>query len=423
MNAGYFPSPWPAEDGGPQRLQTAPLQATLGLTEAEGLGAVVRRTCVSTMVVLGAPGEVFLLTHSVLRAHLGLPTTACVQRIDPLSLRTIAASPRLAGGPMWPGGMALHRNGFLYVVYGRYIHRLDRHCQPLAQARLPVDEPYNSFVVLDNGLIVTKNLSQKTAAHIRVLDADTLQAVAPDVQLPEPSVARLSARGNTVYVVGLTTVWRYHWDPALNALQADPDWQWNYIGHGPQSFGWDMVLAEDDAWFMDNGLHRYRYTMRGAGVVPTPNRLLRVSLNDAHAHQATEVCGLPGGSVTNPPLVDVSRRLVVGFDSANACLRAWRMGQNGQDLTPLWAKDQWGCASHMLLYPHTGELVVNDHRRWGEEVVVLDIATGAEKARQRIGGLMQGVVFPSVGWGRDFYWCSMGCVARLFAKPRETGGR
>jgi hypothetical protein len=311
----------------------------------------------------------------------------------------------------------------LYVVYGRYIHRLDRHCHPLAQARLPVDEPYNSFVVLDNGFIVTKNLSQKTAAHIRVLDADTLQAVAPDVQLPEPSVARLSARGNTVYVVGLTTVWRYHWDPALNALQVDPDWQWNYIGHGPQSFGWDMVLAEDDAWFMDNGLHRYRYTMRGAGVVPTPNRLLRVSLTDAHEYQATEVCGLPGGSVTNPPMVDVSRRLVVGFDSANACLRAWRMGQNGQDLTPLWAKNQWGCASHMLLYPKTGELVVNDHRRWGEEVVVLDIATGAEKARQRIGGLMQGVVFPSVGWGRDLYWCSMGCVARLFAKPRETGGR
>ena len=74
MNAGYFPSPWPAEDGGPERLQTAPLQATLGLTEDEGLGAVVRRTCVSTMVVLGAPDEVFLLTHLVLRAHLGCRT-------------------------------------------------------------------------------------------------------------------------------------------------------------------------------------------------------------------------------------------------------------------------------------------------------------------------------------------------------------
>ena len=136
MNAGYFPSPWPAEDGGPQRLQTAPLQATLGLTDAEGLGAVVRRTCVSTMVVLGAPGEVFLLTHSVLRAHLGLPTTACVERIDPLSLRTIAASPRLAGGPMWPGGMALHRNGFLYVVERTHVRRSNLHASACEHAIL-----------------------------------------------------------------------------------------------------------------------------------------------------------------------------------------------------------------------------------------------------------------------------------------------
>jgi hypothetical protein len=125
MNAGYFASPWPAEDGGPQRLQTAPLQATLGLTEAEGLGAVVRRTCVSTMVVLGAPGEVFLLTHSVLRAHLGLPTTARVERIDPLSLRTIAASPRLAGGPMWPGGIdaTIHM-----CIVALYFHDLASFC-------------------------------------------------------------------------------------------------------------------------------------------------------------------------------------------------------------------------------------------------------------------------------------------------------
>ena len=45
----------------------------MGLAEVEGLSAVVRRTCVSTMVVLAAPDEVFLLTHLVLRAHLGLP--------------------------------------------------------------------------------------------------------------------------------------------------------------------------------------------------------------------------------------------------------------------------------------------------------------------------------------------------------------
>jgi hypothetical protein len=70
----------------------------------------------------------------------------------------------------------------------------------------------------------------------------------------------------------------------------------------------------------------------------------------------------------------------------------------------------------MLLYPDTGEVVINDYRRLGEEVVVLDIRTGAERARVRTGGLTQGVVFPSTGWSRDFYWSSMGRVARVFVQ-------
>jgi hypothetical protein len=70
----------------------------------------------------------------------------------------------------------------------------------------------------------------------------------------------------------------------------------------------------------------------------------------------------------------------------------------------------------MLLYPDTGELVVNDYRRFGEEVVVLDIATGAERGRVRVGGVTQGVVFPGVGWHRDVYWCSMGRLARIYVQ-------
>jgi hypothetical protein len=40
--------------------------------------------------------------------------------------------------------------------------------------------------------------------------------------------------------------------------------------------------------------------------------------------------------------------------------------------------------------------------------------TGAERGRVRTGGIMQGVVFPSAGWGRDVYWSSMGRLARVF---------
>jgi hypothetical protein len=411
---GYLDSPWPCEDGGPQRLQRPLSGAGLGVRVGEVLQATKRRTLMSTMTVLGAPGEVYLLTHTALRAQLGLSTTSRVEMIDPQSLKPIYRSPPLKGGSMWPGGMAIHCNGDLYVVYGNHAHRLNRQCKVMASHALPVNEPYNAFVILDNGLIVTKNLSASTPASLTVLDPETLQPVCADLLCPEPSIARLSAIGNTVYVVGVRSIFRYHWDTAQQTLRRDPDWHFDYIGQSRQTYGWDVVLDGKQAWFMDNGQHRYRYRMVGAGVSRTANRLIRVSLSDAQDHQMLEVSGLLGGSITNPPLVDLKSHTVVGYDSANSVLQAWRFDEALRRLTPLWRKAPFGAASHMVLYPDTGELVVNDYRRHGEEVVVLDIATGFEKGRVRLGGLMQGVVFPSPGWGRDFYWSSMGQLARVF---------
>lgn len=416
MSAGYFASPWPAEDGGAARLQVPLRGAGLSLQPGEKLGCTTRNTVLSTMTVLRNPGEVYLLTHSALRSHIGLATTACVERIHPLTLKTVTSSPRLPGGPMWPGGMAVHRNGDLYVVYGRYAHRLNAECELLASCKLPMDEPYNSFVILDNGMLVTKNLSETTHARLSVLDPLSLQCCAADIDCPEPSIARLSALGNSVYVVGVRSIFRYLWSDARGALVFDTDWRFDYLGNSGNTFGWDVVLDGCNAWFMDNGKHRYRYTMRGAGVSPTPNRLLRVSLMDATDHAELVVCGASAGSVTNPPLYDLQRNIVVGYDSANAQLRAWQFDAATGEMTPLWHKTDFGAASHMILYPDTGELVVNDYRRWGEEVVVLQIGSGREIARVRSGGLTQGVVFPSVGWERDLYWSSMGRLARVFVQ-------
>ena len=160
--------------------------------------------------------------------------------------------------------------------------------------------------------------------------------------------------------------------------------------------------------------------MVGAGVSPTANRLIRVSLSNVADHALIDVCGKAGGSITNPPLVDLKRHIVVGFDSANRELRAWRVHAPNSNLTPLWQKSAFGCASHMILYPDTGELVVNDYRRHGEEIVVLQIETGQELGRVRPGGVTQGVVFPSVGWNRDFYWSSMGKLTRVFVQACAT---
>ena len=71
------------------------------------------------MVVLRDPGEVFLLRHTA-----GPDAISWVERIDPITLEPLARSDDLPGGPTWPGGIAAHANGSLYVVFGNHAHRL-----------------------------------------------------------------------------------------------------------------------------------------------------------------------------------------------------------------------------------------------------------------------------------------------------------
>ena len=407
--SGYLDTPWPAEDGGAARLQVPNGVAGLGLRPGECLRATSVTRVMSTMTVLGAPGEVYLLTHSALRARWGRPTSCRVSRIDPITLAPEATSPRLPGGPMWPGGLAVHANGDLYVVYGRWAHRLDRNCGVKEALMLPVDLPYNSFVVLDNGLLVTKNISDSRNAVLSVLRPDPLGFACADIECPEPSIARLSAVGNTVYVVGVHSIFRFDW--AGQTLVRDEGWRFDYATGTAQTYGWDVVLGLSNAWFMDNGKHRYLRSMIGRGVSQTANRLIRVNLSDCTDVETAEVSGIPGGTITNPPLVDEGRRIVVGYDSANRVLRAWLFDG---ELRHLWRKDAFGAASHMICLPDSGEIVTNDFGRGGEHVVVLDIETGAEKGRARIGGFTQGVVFPSPGWSRDIYWSAMSRFGRVF---------
>lgn len=406
----YYASPWPGEDGSPARLQIPRRGPGFALASGQQLGVTVRNALMSTMTVLGDPGEVYLLTHAALRSRIGLPTWSRVERIDPETLAPLVRSPKLPGGPMWPGGMAIHANGDLYVVYGRWAHRLGRDCALKASFRLPEDAAYNSFVILDNGLMVTKNRSASVPARLSVIDPDSMTSACTVVACPEASVARLSAVGNSVYVVGVESIFRYHWSG--ERLEYDDDWRFDYVAGTQQSHGGDAVLGGGNAWFMDNGAHRYVTSMIGRGVAATPNRLIRVSTADAGDHEIVPVSGVPGGSIANPPLYDRDRRIVVGYDSANSVLAAWR---HGKRLERLWQRPGTGAASHMLLDPASGQVVTNDYtRKSGEAVIVLDIETGEELGRAQVGGRMQGVVFPSIGWDRDLYWCSMGKLARIF---------
>ncbi|MEZ5203302.1 MAG: hypothetical protein R2701_02640 [Acidimicrobiales bacterium] len=198
--------------------------------------------------------------------------------------------------------------------------------------------------------------------------------------MPEPSIARLSARtAPTVYVVGTTTLYRASWDGS--DLVPDGDFAATYVSMPGQTYGWDATLALGAAWFLDDGrgTEAYAGSLRGCGTSTK-----RAAAPGARGPRRRRRCrsprsrGLPGGIVANPPCVDPSRRIVVAYDSGNGVVAAFRYDEHGRT-SPSWRIElDHGC--HPILWPDTGEVLVADHDpEAGESIVIVDIETGRRK--------------------------------------------
>ena len=419
VSKGYYQSPWPGEDGGPERLQVITGQPGLNIQPGETLKKTAsRRLCTGNMVVLRDPGEVYLMHVDTLRDRIGIACNSHVEKLDPETLKPIKRSPPLTGGTWWPGGVCVHRNGDLYASFGRYMHRLNPDCELVASYKLPQNLPYNSHVVLDNGYIVTKPIEANTSTALVVLDPETLTPACADTLMPEPSISRLSSHGNTVYVAGVRTIYRYTFDEITKTLSFDETWSLDYVGDTIQEYGWDPVISGKNIWFMDNGKHtmgRTSLSMINAGVMPTPNNIIRVAIDDSSNYSISPICGINYGSVTNPPLHCPRRNILVAYDSSNSVVQAWRHNTETEELTKLWKLEGFGMGGHTIYYPDTGEIITADYqslKTWngltnGESSVVLDIETGQEKARTPMGNYMQSCCFPAPGFGRDYYWLGL----------------
>jgi hypothetical protein len=443
----YWPQPWTGEDGGPRRWGCAGTPG-LNMQPGERLEVTASIDAFATDVLARRePGELYALRHPYPGGAQAKPIEAWVERLDPETLAVVASTPRLPGGPYWPGGMAAHANGDLYMVYGSWAHRITPALDVVASRQLPVERPHNSFVLLDGGELVMKDCDApagREPSTVSVLHPDGLERGALPLRLPEPSIARLSKDGDSVIAVGTTTVYRLRLDRDAERIVLDEAWQPRYGPAAERGFGWDPVVTDEHVFWMDNGRNEVDRTMLGTGTDAGPVHLWWARLDDAEAVRSVEISGLPYGTESNPPAWDPERGIVVAYDAGNAVLRAWRM--QGDELEPLWRRDGFAHAGHLIVYPDTRELVCQDWTDWAwlrrpavrrvlmpvmnrsarfaaarraslrsghDNLVVLDLDTGEEKGRVAVPSPSQAFLFPAPGFARDVYYQSLTTIARV----------
>ena len=416
----------PATGRAPGPARTADRHATrcrtgspgLHIQPHERLDTTFRLAPVAVMPIIRDPGEVYpahLLGarrrhHDDPGAH--GPRVARAGGVD----RARAHRAVLA---RWCGGA--HANGSLMVVQGNRIHTVGADCTVERTTELPRPRPYNSFVCFDDGSVVTKDFGIDTneRCEILVLDPATHELRATPVLLPEPSIGRIAADGNTLYVTGSTTSYRLHWDREAGELLLDHEWQHRYLRDGGC-----LRLGSLPGWREHVGdgrrsrvalLHGQRSA--DCGSTPAPSRLIRVSLDNPADQRG-------GRHLGAAPRLPVQRDGVLRDPRHGGGVRCRQWGGGGVATRPRRGRPRWraelGHAAHLLVWDDTGELVLGDHDTdRGDEVVVVDIVTGREPAHALTGSPMQTALFPCPGWDHDLYHTDDG--RHVGAAARRTG--
>ncbi|MFN0092180.1 MAG: hypothetical protein ACKVWR_18225 [Acidimicrobiales bacterium] len=432
LHPGYWPSPWPVECGGNRRQKSAPGR----LDAASGTASVVtvRNDRWNVMVIRREPGQWYL--GGTMAAFSGPPPFGWVQRIDGESLEVLASSPELpCGEHVWCGAILAHANGSIIGVNGAYLHRLDPDdCAVLAERKLPVDRSHNGLLALSDGTLITKDLrlEGQGGTTISRLDPDTLELLGAPLVLPEGSMGRIAAdrtaTGDHVYVPGTEHLWRL-------VIEGDDvtvdDWRPRYRNAEDRyGLAWDACLSDGRVWIMDCGdlpsirlIHHTEPNGRYAEAPgrqlswrrPAPwqgaQRLLRVALEDHRAIGEIEPFGTAGGGIIAPPLHVPELHTAIAWDSVNGGLAGVRT--DGAELAVAWQLDV-RASMQPIVYPESGELVINDFTDGGsDDLVVVDVSTGEVLDRVTTGSRIANGMFLTAGDNRDVYYCTTATVARV----------
>ena len=426
---GYFDSPWPVECGGNRRQKAA----NGGLYARDGVATstIQRNDRWNVMAIRRAVGEVYIA--GTMPAWSGSEPYGWLERININTLEPISESPQLpSGGHVWCGAIAAHANGDIYKVNGCYMHRLSPDCSVIKEKRLPVDQAHNGLLILSDGTIITKDLrlSGQGKSTITRLSPDSLDIIGEPMALPEGSMGRIASdqtsNGEFIYIPGIEHVWRIRVDGENMVL--DHEWAPQYRTEGGnQGLSWDGCISEDNLWIMDNGdidslraiysVHpngRFdapsnRLSWRRPAPWSGPQRLLKLSLISG---DLTEIVpfGTPGGGIIAPPVYVPEYGTCITWDSINGGLAGIKNDDEGLEVA--WRLDARP-TMQPIVFPETGELVINDFKDNQDYLIVVDIRSGKIIDRVATGSTLANGMFLTAGGHRDVYYCSTFSIARV----------
>ena len=425
---GYFDSAWPVECGGNRRQKAATGTLSSRNSKTEMISTVSDKW--NVMVIQREKNEFFL--GGTMPYFNGPKPYGWVQKINPDTLEVLNESPQLpCGDHVWCGAIAAHENGSIIKVNGSFMHVLSPECEVILEKELPINQAHNGLLILSDGTIVTKDcrLENQQNSTITRLDPNTLELLHEPFALPEGSMGRIASDlnddGEFIYIPGIERIWRIKVLP--DALEIDEDWQPQYRnGNQSQGLAWDGCISEDSLWVMDNGdieSVRSIYGVNPNGRVaenthlswrsPAPwkgrQRLIKFDLISGDKI-AIEPFDKEGGGIIAPPVNVPEYEMCIAWDSINGGLAG--ISTIDRKLAVSWQLDMRP-TMQPVVFPESGELVINNFENGEDELIVVDIATGELLSRAKVNARLANGMFLTPGFNRDIFYCTTGTFSKV----------
>jgi hypothetical protein len=406
-------------------------------------------------------------------------TGAFVARVDPSTLSMVWSNqfvytvPNTNCNPQetsdwdYPGVLGILKDGFLYVIYGYQLTKLDpQDGSIVATTNLPSlwplkDTSYNGFDALPDGTIIAKTVYRQvgcpcqgfsaflecpgaagvTNSLIVAINPQTLEVI-DQIEAKEFTVGRLTcvqfAGKNCIYLPGQTNIYRYLFE--TNHLSLDTSWgpvAYLELGSG-QTPASSVAVMNDWIVFADNGTPVNVPT--NGTTWPSPwmtvmaiNQADSSKTNSLQPYKGLTAPTAPGLPISFSPsavTVDPLRNRIFSLDAGPGVVGALELREDG--LHTVWIENQRTAEFLTLIGPRERRVLVGTDVPAGQfpgnnttnTVVWREAETGRELVRSApLPAVVTGtIVEPGYG-GRMYYFTGGSKLLELTVRPAPAKGK